>query len=299
MIYGTSWVAMGIALRGFTPFAVAFWRAIFTLVVLLPVIGRNIDRTLPWTRGRIGRLLLLGLLGGALFGVGSNLAVNFTGAAVAALVVGTYPVIAAALAPLVLHERIRRPAGAGLGLAFAGTILIAGVDFSGAQLAGVVIGALTALGFGLFLLLSRRWSTPLRLAPTLVAFAMGGTLAVIAGAVAIAIGDPLLPTPGQTEPWLAVLYLGAFAGAIAGALLTASVRRLPAQESSAYLLLNPLTGALLAVPVLGESLAPIQLLGGVCVILGVALATGGMALFARLVGRGPRPVQPSRTQDVP
>src|SRR4051794_23734504 len=145
VIYGTSWVAMAIALQSFTPFVAAFWRSIVTVLVLAPLIVRGFDRSLPWTRARVGRLLLLGLLGGALFGVGSNLAVHLTGAAVAAIVTGSYPVVAVALAPLVLHERLRPVGIAGIVLAFVGTVLIAGVDLGAAQLAGVVIGAVTSI----------------------------------------------------------------------------------------------------------------------------------------------------------
>jgi drug/metabolite transporter (DMT)-like permease len=298
VIYGTSWVAMAIALDSFTPFVAAFWRSIVTVLVLAPLIVRGVDRSLPWTQARIGRLLLLGLLGGALFGVGSNLAVHLTGAAIAALVTGSYPVVAVALAPIVLHERLR-PAGiAGIALAFAGTVLIAGVDLGGAQLAGVLIGGVTSIGVGLFLVLSRRWSAPLRLSPTMVSFSMFGTLAVVAGVVAVAIHDPLLPDGATTSSVAALFYLGIFAGALAGVLLTESLRRLPAQESSAYLLLNPLTGALLAIPILGETLAPLQVLGGGFVIVGVALATGGAALIARRLNRS-RALQPSSTLDAP
>ncbi len=298
MIYGTSWVAMGIALESFTPFVAAFWRSIVTVLVLAPLILRGFDRSLPWSQGRIGRLLLLGLLGGALFGVGSNLAVHLTGAAVAALVTGSYPVVAVALAPLVLHERLRPVGILGIVLAFLGTVLIAGVDVGGAQLAGILIGAVTSLGVGLFLVLSRRWSAPLRLAPTMVSFSMFGTLAVVAGVIAVAIRDPLLPDDATTSSVAALFYLGIFAGALAGVLLTESLRRLPAQESSAYLMLNPLTGALLAIPILGETLAPLQLVGGTFVIAGVALATGGATLIARRLGLV-RALQPSRTLDAP
>lgn len=298
VIYGTSWVAMGIALESFTPFVAAFWRSIVTVIVLAPLLVRGFDRSLPWTRPRVGRLVILGLLGGALFGVGSNLAVHLTGAAVAALVTGSYPVVAVALAPLVLHERLR-PAGiAGIALAFAGTVLIAGVDLGGAQLAGILIGAVTSLGVGLFLVLSRRWSAPLRLSPTMVSFSMFGTLAVIAGVIAVAVRDPLLPDGTTPSSIGALFYLGIFAGALAGILLTESLRRLPAQESSAYLLLNPLTGALLAIPILGETLAPLQVLGGAFVIVGVALATGAVALVTRRLTRS-RSLQPSSTLDAP
>jgi drug/metabolite transporter (DMT)-like permease len=132
----------------------------------------------------------------------------------------------------------------------------------------------------------------------MVTFSMFGTLAIIAGVIAVVIRDPLLPDGLQPSNWAAILYLGIFAGALAGALLTESLRRLPAQESSAYLMLNPLTGALLAIPILGESLAPLQWLGGTFVIAGVALATGGAAMIARRLGLI-RTLRPSSTLDAP
>src|SRR5688572_33417104 len=73
VLFGTAWVATGIALRAFTPAAAAFWRGALaalllgTIVAILARRGRFALRG-PVSRRSVGRILLLGLLGGPVFG---------------------------------------------------------------------------------------------------------------------------------------------------------------------------------------------------------------------------------------
>jgi probable blue pigment (indigoidine) exporter len=302
VLYGTSWVAAGMALEAFTPFAAAVWRALITIAVLLPVLvwlrGRPsaavAKPTAGWRRGRLLRMIVLGAMGGAVFGIGMNIAINLTGVAITAFIAGGYPVIAAAAAPLILGERTRPVAIVGLVLAFVGTLLIAGFDLAGIRLEGTLVGAATAVVTGLYLLLTRRWSRAWSIGPVEIAFSNFVMLGLAASVAVIVVGEPLLPAAGSERAWLATLWLGVVAGAIATALLAESLRRLPASESSAYLMLNPLTGALLAIPLLGEVIAPVELLGGALVLLGIGLATGTVALVVRAV-TGRRALEPAPT----
>src|SRR4051812_28386933 len=83
VLYGTSWVATGIALAGFSPFGLAVARSIVTVALLIPVVAwvtrsesappSEAQAADPRTRsGRFLRILVLGFLGGALFGIGMN-----------------------------------------------------------------------------------------------------------------------------------------------------------------------------------------------------------------------------------
>jgi drug/metabolite transporter (DMT)-like permease len=293
VLYGTSWVATGLALRGFTPFALAAWRSLVTVLILIPILwwvtraspdAAPSASTQPARSGWLLRLFMLGSLGGAFFGIGMNVSIMLTGAAITAFIAGAYPVLAAAAAPLVLGEPLRLTAVAGLVVAFVGVLLIAGFDVAGVRLDGALIAGLTAVAVAAFMLLSRRWQRPWGIRPTQITLSNFGLLGLSGLLLALANGDPLLKPEAGLEAWLAVLWLGLFAGAVATILLTESHRRLPASEGSAYLMLNPLTAAVLAVPVLGESFSAVQWAGAALVLVGIGLATGTFRMISRVLG---------------
>ena len=307
VLYGTSWVATGVALDGFSPFALAAWRSAVTVALLLPVIfwltrpasdsGTQAHEAGGARRsGWLLRLLILGLLGGAAFGIGMNVSIMLTGAAITAFVAGAYPVLASAGAPLLLREPVRIAAVIGLGLAFVGTLLIAGFDVTGLRVEGVLVAASTAFATALFMLLSRRWQRPWGIRPTQITLSNFGLLGIAGLLLTFAADDRLVTTVVPVESWLSVLWLGVFAGAVATILLAESHRRLPTSEGSAYLMLNPLTAAILAVPVLGEILSPVQLVGAGLVLAGIGIATGTFALIARVVRGGSSPAATRRSR---
>jgi drug/metabolite transporter (DMT)-like permease len=55
--------------------------------------------------------------------------------------------------------------------------------------------------------------------------------------------------------------------------VTSTLRRLPASRAAPFLLLMPVSGALIAAVLLGERLDPVQLLGAALILLGIGLAT--------------------------
>jgi drug/metabolite transporter, DME family len=86
--------------------------------------------------------------------------------------------------------------------------------------------------------------------------------------------DPgsLIPAALPAQSVLAILWLGAVA-ALGPILTVASVRRIAAARTAAFLLLNPVTATILAALLLGERPSPAQLAGSVLVLLGMAAAT--------------------------
>ncbi len=285
-LFGTSWVATRFALASYDPTAAAAWRGLGATVLLGIALAAGLGG--DWggwralSRSQLWRIAALGLLGGLLFVLGMNEAIARTGATVAAFVAGVYPVLAAAGAPLVLGERLRPSAVAGLVLAFGGVLLLAGLDLTATRLDGLAMGLGAALAFAAYLLLTRRWAGPWSLPTPLIS---GSVFAVMgSGALLLAIlTDPAGLVPRNVTPsaLIGLAWIAAISGATAQLLLIASVRRIPAQESSAYLLLNPLTAAVLAAILLGERLLPLQLLGAAAVLAGIALATIAGARDAR------------------
>jgi drug/metabolite transporter (DMT)-like permease len=281
LLWGTSWVATGLALRDFTPAAVAAWRGVGSVVVMGVLIGagglygrrRSAGPRLPAT-DRLLRYLVLALFGGPWFVLGMTLAVQLTGATISAFVAGLYPVVAAAAAPLLLPERPSWLAVGGLVVAFGGVIVLGGFDPVGLPVEGFLVALLAAVVFALYLLLARRWSVAWDLSPMAITTSNLGLLALTALPLALVLDGPAaLSPPAAADGWLAVAWLIVAATVMANLLIVASVRRLPAHESSAYLMLAPLAAALLAGPLLGERLTVVQAVGAGLVLAGIAAAT--------------------------
>lgn len=303
LLWGTSWVATDFALRGFSPFAAAAWRGIGAGLALAAVLGSGLlGRSAPSDRplaGRVGRLAILGICGGSLFSIGLALAVDVAGATVAAFIAGLYPLLAAAGSGLVTGERPIGRVYGGITAAFAGVLLLAGFDPSGLPAGGVAVALLAAFAFAAYLLLARRWAVSWDLPAPLVAFSLYAMLALTATPLALIAGrggllgslaDPGLAAADLVVPLLGLLWTIGPAGALAQTLAIAGVRRLPAHASSPYLLLNPLTAAILAALLLGERLAPLQVAGGGLILAGIAAAT---------LVRGPRGDPLVAAADVP
>ena len=181
--------------------------------------------------------------------------------------------LAAVAAPFFLPERLTGRVLAALALALLGTALLAELDPAHTSLAGIGWGLMAAIAFALYLVLGRRWAVPYRLSGVSIAFATVVMAAIGIGA-AVVVSDPtsFAPTTIRTDALLALLWL-AFTIAAGQILVMASVRRIPASRSAAFLLLNPVTALLLAIILLGERPSPLQLLGGLLVLVGIAAAT--------------------------
>jgi drug/metabolite transporter (DMT)-like permease len=200
-------------------------------------------------------------------------AVDLSGATLAAFVAGLYPVLVAAGASVVLGERPTRLVYGGLAIAFAGVVLLAGFDPTGASPVGLATGLGAAAAFAAYLLLARRWSAAWELPAPLVATSVLAMAALVALPLAFATNPAGLLPAGGLVPVLAVLWLAGPVGAVAQSAAIAGVRRLPSHRSSALFLLNPLTAAVLAAALLGERLGPLQIVGCGLVLAGVAVAT--------------------------
>ena len=284
MLFGTSYVATAIALRSFDVWSVAMWRGVGGALLLLPLVAVLAGRpVLPRTGGALLRLTALGILGGPTFLVAMNVAVAASGATIAAFVAGSYAVLAALFARPVLGEPLGRTALVGFALALTGTALLAELRFDAATLQGIAAGLVGAVSFALFLVLSRRWSPRDGLAGPVVALTTFVAASVVLVSPAVSAGGPLPRSPAEPEALLAVGWLVLAPSLLAQLLIVASVRRVDARLSSAFLLLNPPTAALGAAILLGERLTALQAMGAALILTGMALAVFGGWMAGRWV----------------
>jgi drug/metabolite transporter (DMT)-like permease len=229
-------------------------RFVIAAAFLTLLFGRRIAR-LP------RHLLAQGFGLGALYGVAQVL--QTTGlarasASVTGFVTGTFVVLTPILGLVLLRHRVGRMTWLATGLATVGLALL---SLNGAQvssgvllvLAAAVLYALHIIGLGL-------WSSPKD--------ALGlAAVQMIAIAVVCLIGAAPggITLPSDTNAWLATVYTGLAAGALAMMLQTWAQAHLSATRAAIVMTLEPVAAAAFAVG-FGESLTARMVLGGLLVL---------------------------------
>jgi drug/metabolite transporter (DMT)-like permease len=107
--------------------------------------------------------------------------------------------------------------------------------------------------------------------------------------VVLLLGDaPRLVGPlDGVDAWLLVIVAGVFSAGLPAAGLVAGYRRVGPTRGAVLMLLEPLTGVLLAAWFLAEQPTPLQLLGGLLVLIGAIVVQQSRS------GRAPAPAEPS------
>ncbi|ROR34345.1 DMT family transporter [Inmirania thermothiophila] len=241
------------------PVATAFHRVALALPLLL-----------LWARGG-ARPGPGAWLAGALFAADLavwHLSIGLTTVANATLFANAAPVVVTLLAWGLLGQRPRPLFLAALLCGMAGVALLMGGAGPAGRLAGDLLGLLTAVFYGGYIFAVAR------------ARRRDGTAAVMAASAAVsaalllplawASGERVLP---QTAAgWAVLLALAWLTHAGGQGLITWALAHLPAAFSAVVLLVQPVAAALIAWPLFGEPLGPVEAAGAALVLAGILLA---------------------------
>jgi DME family drug/metabolite transporter len=243
---------------------------------LVARVGSRPARRRPWPS--VADLPLCAALGLAMaaYQVCYFRAVTLVGVAVAALLaICSAPLLIAVLAAAFLRERLTPMVRLSLALAVAGTALLVvgprGLD----DIAGHFgLGALLALGAGVSYAVYAVAAKGLlaRVAPLAVAAV---TFALAALLLAPALLAESAPARAVSAGWPLLLYLGVGPTAIAYALFTAGLGRVPATAAGIVSLLEPLTATTLGLWLFGERLGAVGALGAVLLLAALVILTRG------------------------
>lgn len=211
-------------------------------------------------------------------------------ASLAALIVYIYPAIVAVLSLRVGHALRGRRAWGALALALAGVALAVG-NISAADtppLTGLILIAASPVIYSVWIVLSARLSGEGREGVGREAGAGADPLA--AGAVmltataatywisALALDRPVLPAQIPDGAWFGLAGVGLVSTFIAVLAFYAGAHRIGAARASIVSTVEPIWTIALAGLLFGESLTPLQLVGGAMILAGVVIAqTGGGA----------------------
>jgi drug/metabolite transporter, DME family len=201
-------------------------------------------------------------------------AVTLVGVAVAALLaICSAPLLIAVLAAVFLGEQLTPMVRLSLGMAVAGSaLLVVGPHGLGDVAGHFGLGALLAVGAGVSYAVYAVAAKGLlaRVAPLAVA-------AITFALAAIFLAPALLAEPAPAHAigagWPLLLYLGVGPTAIAYALFTAGLGRVPATAAGIVSLLEPLTATTLGLLVFGERLGAVGLIGALLLLAALPLLT--------------------------
>lgn len=237
---------------------------------------------------------MLGLLGMTLYCVFHNYGLLFADATTTALVGGAMPVLIAALAVPVLGERLRGEQAVGLLFSMAGvaTIVLIGSGRSPQATLGGLLPLASAVTFSLYAVRSRRSFGTARSLPIVAGATRYGFLFLLPGvAVETALSGPPIVTAMDA---MLLLYLGVACSGIGFAIYGYAIVQLGAGRTAAYFNIRVISGVTLSMAMFGDALTSARIVGGVLVLLGVAVASRGESRRAPAVhppcSGGTRPV---------
>ncbi|MEV4416272.1 DMT family transporter [Catellatospora sp. NPDC049609] len=267
--WGTGGAVAAVLYRtsGLGPVAVSFWRLVFGIGMLVGLhlaIGERLG-----ARWRDALVLGAGL---AVYQTAYYGSIAFAGLAVGTVVtLGACPVVIAVAARFALGEAFTAGRTGAVVLGLAGLVLLVGGGGAAgsAPVLGVACGLLSAAGYAVVTIYSRRAGGDLSGA-TVASFAVAALCLL-----PMAAAEGLLPSGSGmagTAGWL--LYLGAVPTALAYRLFFAGVAAVPATVTAVVTLLEPVAGVLIAVGLLGERLS-------VAAAAGSALMLAAVAVLAR------------------
>lgn len=238
-------------------------------------------------RAHLPRVLLAGLVGISFYQILYVPGLSLTAATNASLITSASPTMIVVMEALLGRERTGKQAWLGAFMAFAGLAFVLGGRPQGVQFGSATMrGDMMVLGGTVLWSLYAIICQPLFKHYSAMKVA---TMTVVAGLpLLLVFCTPSLLAQDWSRVSLAglggVAYSGVLSNAIGYIIYYTGVQTLGGSRSTTYQNLTPIIAVMAAYLFLGERLQPLQLLGGLVVVLGVILTRWGISHAAR-----PRP----------
>jgi drug/metabolite transporter (DMT)-like permease len=265
--YSTAIIFVRYAYRaGISPGTAIFLRFTIASIVLVGflVLAR---RWVKLPRTRAMALFLLGFVAYTTLGTTWFVALSTTPAWLVSLIVSIYPLLVNLGSWLFLGDVPDVPRIAALVLVLAGSVALFWRPFEGVTLSGVWLMLLNVAVNALYVLIGQRWTrgvAPSMSAAWMVVGAMVGTFfyALLSGQLSF-----------QFEPtgWVWASLFAVVSTVLAIMFLWWGIGLLGPSRATIIGALEPFLSILLAVLVLGETMSPLQIVGGILILIGVVL----------------------------
>lgn len=277
LIWGTNFLFMKIAVAVVPPLEVAWLRTIFgALPIALFALGRRLLFLSDWRLAHHFIVMaLLANLGPYVFFV---IGTSHLPSGIAGVISGSIPFVTAGIVALALPaERLNKSNALGLGIGFAGILLVAPLHGAAAHAGSgspiIGVGAMLAgsVSYALALVYARRFVAPLKLNPVkLAAYQMLFAVALLAPFAAPGHWSELA---AHTSALLALVFgLGLIGTGIAFVIYYQLIQTLGAMKAASVYYIPPVVALIVGWAALGETITPVQAGGAVLVMAGIFYA---------------------------
>lgn len=268
--WSSAFAAVAHGLRAFTPAELALLRFGIASLVLAPAVALGWIRLPP--RRDWPAVALLALIGMTLYQLAFGYAMTRVSVGTVAVIIALAPGVTALLAALRLREPLRAGMALGLGVAFAGVVLVTfgtGHAMRFEPLALLVLVAVLATSVYFV------WQKPLLARTTPIGFTTASIFAATLGLLPFGLHMPekllLAPMPQVAS----ATYLAIVPTVFGYVLWNWALSRAPASTVSSLLYAQPLLASVIAWAWLGQTVGPLTLVGGALTLAGVALTVRG------------------------
>lgn len=269
VLWASAFAGIKAGLKGFGPGELALLR-FGTASLVLAVFAVVTRMRLP-DLADIPKIGFASVLGITIYHLCLNFGETTVTAGAASLIIASGPIFTALLAMLFLKERLTAWGWAGIAVAFSGVALITlgegtgGLAFQPAAMLVLVAAVSTAAYFVASKPLLRKYA-PLEFTSYVIWLGTVPMLVFSPGLLSELPHAPLSAT-------ISVIYLGVFPGAIAYALYSGVLSKLPASIASSFLYVQPVTATIIAWVWIREVPSLVTLVGGALALVGVALVS--------------------------
>lgn len=268
-VLGLTWAAVLVRWADAPALSIAFWRMALASALLAALCGAarirfwRAWRGIDWWTGAAAALLL------ALHFACWISSLELTTVAASGVLVSTQPVFVAILGRAFLRERPSRTAWLGMGLAIAGTVVIAGADFAldRRALAGDFLALLGAIWISGYYVLAKMLRATKDLVPYVIVVYAATAAWLLAGS--LATGGALAGWGVST--WAALAGLAVVPTIVGHSAMNYALRYLPAFKVNVAILGEPIGSAVWAALLLAEKPGPATWAGGALVLAGIFL----------------------------
>jgi drug/metabolite transporter, DME family len=186
-----------------------------------------------------------------------------------------YPLLVFAASIALGRERLTLTRAGALAISLAGLLVVVlgrqGAEVH-ASLTGLVLAAIAACCQATYLVASRNGFTRVPSSQAVTVILAGAAVVIWAIAVPVdAAAGRLFAWVADPAAWLAILFAGAIGAGLSKVWLLRGLRRVGGTRSSVLMLVEPVTGVVLAAVLLGQAFGLPELVGGAGVLVGAIL----------------------------